>query len=372
MDLRVALDAHTLGSGAGGNERYVSGLLEGFAELRLPLRLHAYVNSSASRGGHGLGQASIEIIRSASAIGRLVWEFPRRLRRDGVDVAHFQYAGPVTSPCPIVISIHDLSFRFAPWLTGHTLSARLRITTALAARTAATILVPSEWTARALTHFYPAASGRVLVVPLGVSKRFTAQRQPHDAHPRRQLGTPQRYILYVGRRQRRKNVAMLLDAYAAAVRKHPGVPPLVLVGPRGRYDRGIRARVDRLGIRPRISILSNVPDSWLPTLYRHAEMFCFPCRYEGFGLPVLEAMACGCPVIAAREGALPELAEGAGVLLSPTESESWAEAIVGLSCRPDQRHQLAASGLERARKYTWRNTATMTYACYQAAFKTVT
>ena len=177
---------------------------------------------------------------------------------------------------------------------------------------------------------------------------------------------PDRYILFVGRRQRRKNLDRLLAAYRLAVKLEPRLPPLVLVGPNSPADDKIRRTLARWALRGRVLIRSGVSDTSLPAVYRGADLFCYPARYEGFGLPLLEAMSCGCPVIAADEGGLPELVGGSGILLPPAESRPWAETMVDVHRDEEKKHDLAQRAGERARGYSWRRTAEATYSRYVA------
>ena len=165
---------------------------------------------------------------------------------------------------------------------------------------------------------------------------------------------------------RRKNVDRLLAAYRLAVKLEPRLPPLVLVGPNSPADDKIRRTLARWALRDRVLIRSGVSDTSLPAVYRGADLFCYPARYEGFGLPLLEAMSCGCPVIAADEGGLPELVGGSGVLLPPAEWRPWAETMVDVHRDEERKHDLAQRAVERARGYSWRRTAEATYSRYVA------
>lgn len=368
--MRLGLDGHTLGTGAGGNETYVRGLLEGLAALDGGPQVVVYV-STAGPGPGELGPGARRVLlRSSGPLRRLAWEFPRRLFHDRVDVAHFQYVGPLVAPCPVVVSIHDPSFRLAPELLGWPMALRLRWSTALALRSAAAVLVPSRWTQRTLATFYPGAADRIRVVPLGRSEQFRGRASPADVGLRESVGLPGRYLLYVGRRQRRKNVEGLLEAYGRAVTLEPDLPPLALVGPSGPEDPRIRRQAARAGGRDlagRVLLLSDVADEALPAVYRGAELFCYPARYEGFGLPVLEAMSCGVPVVAVDEGALPELVGEAGLLLPPEAPDEWAATLVELNRDTERCRELGSRGRQRVAGYTWRQTAELTRLQYAAA-----
>ena len=393
--MRIALDGHSLGAGASGNSRYVLGLLEGLAQITAQTsdELLLYVPAElaqplpAASGGDGtLGQAPathtsprlqlsvnerqrLIPLRSRSAISRLAWELPRRLRHDEADVAHFQYIGPVSSPCPLVIAVHDVSFCLARDILGRRTTWRMRLTTKRALRAASIVLTPSEWSARMVARFFPETRSRIRVVPLGVSADFSPTANAADSEIRAELGLPEEYFLYVGRRQLRKNISGLAESYARAIEQAPELPSLVLVGPSGEKDQTWRSRFEESRFQDRVVLLDDVADAALPAVYRGARLFLFPCRYEGFGLPVLEAMACGVPAIVADEGGLPELVGAAGTRLDPTDPEAWAHALVTLGRDASPMRESVACGLEIARGYSWRATAEGTHAAYAAAYR---
>ena len=394
--MRIALDGHSLGSGASGNSRYVLGLLEGLAQVTAQTDDEILLYMPAEHDSPRLELPTNERqrlipLRSRSAISRLAWELPRRLRHDRADVAHFQYIGPLSSPCPLVVAVHDVSFCLAPGILGWRTTWRMRLTTKRALRAARVVLTPSAWSAQMVARFFPEAKERIRVVPLGVSANFSpttdaevadievADAEVADAEVadagadpeiRAGLGLPDDYFLYVGRRQLRKNISGLVESYARALEQEPELPSLVLVGPSGENDRAWRARLAENRLQDRVVVLDDVGDAALPAIYRGARIFLFPCRYEGFGLPVLEAMACGVPVIVADEGGLPELVGHAGTRADPTDPEAWAHAIVSLSRDAARRQQLSARGLKIASRYSWRQTAEATFAEYAGACRT--
>ncbi len=380
--MRIALDGHSLGSGASGNSRYVLGLLEGLAQVTAQTDDEILLYVPAEHDSPRLQLPTNERqrlipLRSRSAISRLAWELPRRLRHDKADVAHFQYIGPLSSPCPLVVAVHDVSFCLAPGILGWRTTWRMSLTTKRALRAARVVLTQSEWSAQMVARFFPEAEKRIRVVPLGVSANFSPITDAEvadadaataaDPEIRAGLGLPDDYLLYVGRRQLRKNISGLVESYARALEQEPELPSLVLVGPGGENDRAWRAGLDENRSRGHVIVLDDVGDAALPAIYRGARIFLFPCRYEGFGLPVLEAMACGVPVIVADEGGLPELVGDAGTRADPTDPEAWADAIVSLSRDAARRQQLSARGLKIASRYSWRQTAEATFAEYMAA-----
>lgn len=392
---RFAIDAHTLTRQGGGNRSYVLGLVEGLRSLSWNGEIVLYTVPPGPQARHGAGEHSqgwarqaprnpvceseyavgddesvnivVQVLRAGGPIRRLGVELPRRLARDDVDAALFQYIGPIRSPCPVVLAIHDPSFVVAPGRLGWRLSARLWLTTVPRLRSAAAVLVPSDWTADVLRRRFPKVADRVNVVSLGVSSRFAPEPDEDDEELRGSLGLPARYLLYVGRLARRKNVGVLIDAYLAAATEKPLIAPLVLVGPAGEADAALRHKIIQAGLDRRVVLLGNVDDALLPAIYRGAELFCFPCRHEGFGLPLVEAMASGCPVIASREGALPEIVGEAGILLPPGEPSEWARAIRALCADGERRRRLRDRGLAQASTFSWQACAASTISILEAA-----
>lgn len=372
--MRILLDGHSLGARAGGNESYVRGLLEGLVECTDPIEvivsLPRAVDPTALPGGNGRASAvriHYRPLRSSSSCTRLGLEMPRLLRRQTVQVAHFQYVSPVTSPCPVVLSVHDASFREAPASLGWMTAARLRLTSVWSLPGARAVLVPSTYAAETLLRHYPRLRGRMTVVPLAASRRFVPDQEADDPARRRALGLPDRYLLYVGRRGRRKNLGMLVRAYAEAVGRAPELPPLCLVGPSCSADRALARLAASLELTDRVRIIGFAAAASLPAVYRGAALTLFPGRNEGFGLPMVEAMACGQPVVAAHDGALPEVSGGAAILVPASEPSRWADAIVRLTDDRSLRREIARRGEERARAFDWRETARRTVAAYTAA-----
>jgi glycosyltransferase involved in cell wall biosynthesis len=358
----------------------VLGLLEGFTQGEHRDELITYLPRGISVAAEGMfsdlsriesqavgASISRATLASRHPVSRLIWELPRRLARDEPDVAQFQYIGPLWSPCPVAIAVHDVSFCLDPGMLGWKTSSRMRLTTRTAIRRAKIVLTPSKWSAQMVTRFYPEAASKIRTVPLGVSAQFSAEAKAADEELRSRARLPASYFLYVGRRQRRKNVEGLLASYEKALSSEPDLPPLVLVGPSGEGGDVLARAGANEALRDRTLALHDMPDSCLPAIYRGARGLLFPCRYEGFGLPVLEAMACGCPVIVAAEGGLPELVQEAGIKVDPYDSSAWARAIVALNSDAPRRAEMAELGTERARHYTWRATAESTRAAYETA-----
>jgi glycosyltransferase involved in cell wall biosynthesis len=299
--------------------------------------------------------------------GRLVTRSWVTLRRpglpggllDALDVVHATSAAvPPTGGRPLVATVHDLSFHHYPdayppaGRRYHERSARI------VADQAARVLVPSEATARDLAELYGVDRGRVTITPLGVEPpaepdRARAARLLHD------LGVRGPFLLAVGTQEPRKNLPRLLDAFAQVGDTLPD-HWLVVAGPVGWGPR-LRPTSDSVRVR----LAGPVGDTVLHALYQAADGLAYPSLHEGFGLPVLEAMAHGVPVLTSDRSSLPEVAGGAALLVDPLDRAAIAAGLVRLAGDTALRERLAAAGRRRAAGFTWRATAAATWAAYR-------
>ncbi len=301
---------------------------------------------------------------------RILWEqtaLPRALA--GVDVVHgLVNVLPLATRTPGVVTVHDLSFlrlpdHFPP-LKRLYLAALCRWSVGRSAQ----VIAVGPQTAADLTTFFGVDPARLHTIPNGVDVRFAPASVDQAAAFRQAKGLPPRYWLYVGTLEPRKNLPLLLDAFARRQRVASGDPiDLVLAGGRGWDDETIFTRVAELGLQNRVHFPGFVPDAELPDWYRAAEAFVYPSRFEGFGLPVLEAMACGTPVLCSAAPGVREAAGRAALQAPPGDVEAWAAALTLLADQPALRDELRRAGLEHARSFTWRATAERTIAVYEKA-----
>jgi len=277
---------------------------------------------------------------------------PKALSEDHADVFWSPYyKAPYFSPCPKAITIHDLLFlavggrRFK--------NALLRPWARLIGSRAARVITGSEHSRRDIETMLGLDPSRIEVVPLGVSSRFAPVAREQTPQLMRRLGVAARYILTVTNFRQHKNADLLVRAFARVASLHPSVS-LVLAGKPAEDQRGLCELIEHLDLNNRVYLPGLIPDEDLPALYARAELFAFPSLYEGFGLPVLEAMACGTAVVSSSSSSLPEIARGAAVLLSPTDVDEWSRCMNDLLINEEQRRKWAHAGLERAKAFTWR------------------
>jgi len=333
----VVVDADVLGRRRTGDETYVLNLLRELGRQAEGAGLRV---AAATRHPE-LVPDGVEPLALAMPVQelRLLWTLPRLLRRTGAALVHTQYALPVRSPCPAVVTIHDLSFERDPALMPRKDRLVFRRVVPRAARGAARVLTVSERTKADLVELYGLAPEHVVVTPNGVDPAFTPG----------ETAAPGSYALAVGAVQPRKNQAAALAAAKAA-----GLP-LVVVGPVKDESLAGELRAGGADLR------GYVTQAELVELYRGAACLLQPSRYEGFGLPVLEAMACGTPVVAIDEPALREVAGDAAVFTDE------AGLAAGIRLALAERDRLVAAGLERARLFSWRAAAATTLAVYREA-----
>jgi len=301
---------------------------------------------------------------------RLPWlqfSVPRLLDLIDADVVHFtNQVIPLASPVPTVVTIHDMSLRLFPGY--HPLKRVLlnRPLMAQAARRAAAVIAVSSSARRDILRLCGIPPERVHVVHEAAADAFAPVTDRAELEAvRRRHALPDRFLLYVGTIEPRKNLPRLIDAYGRRHRSGDLPWPLVCVGRYGWRARDVEARVERLGLGGQVRFIGYVPFDDLPAIYTLADLFVFPSLHEGFGLPVIEAMACGAPAIVGGNSSLAEIASGAAELVDVTDVAAIGEAIVRLMRSPEHRKDLARRGLGRARQFSWQRAARETLDLYR-------
>jgi len=313
---------------------------------------------------------SVRVVASPSRVPRLVWMqliAPRLLRRLRVDVAHFTNGMvPLAISVPTVVTIHDMSLTMFPKYHPPRRVLLNRPLVDMAARRADAIITVSESAKRDIVRLYGSQAERIHVVHEAAAPSF---RRIRDAsllnRVRQRYDLADRFILYVGTIEPRKNLPKLIEGFARK-RKSGELPhQLVCAGPYGWLSRDIEDLIDRLDIEDAVRFTGYVPFDDLAALYTLAEMFVFPSLYEGFGLPVIEAMACGTPVVTGHVAALAEVGGGAVEQVARLDAESLGQAMLRLADDPERRDRLATLGLQRAQMFSWERAARETLKVYR-------
>jgi glycosyltransferase involved in cell wall biosynthesis len=371
--LHIAIDAHSVGSGLAGVETYITNLIEALAASGEANRYTLYVTKGRA-GDRFAGRwphVSVRRTLPHTPFVRIPVTFPVELRRHPADLLHVQFTAPPFAPCPVVATIHDLSFEHLPETFNRRSWMQLRLTVRRTARTAAHIITPSEFSRRDLIETYNVAPERVSVTLAAAAPHFRPAAPEAVAEAQRRYGIDRDYVLAVGSIQPRKNLVRLVRAYSDLRRRrsHDKLPQLVLVGKRAwLYGETLRA-VEQSGVAPDVIFTGYVPERDLPALYSGALCFVYPSYFEGFGLPALEAMQCGAAVVAGDRTSLPEVVGDAGLLVDPFDEDAIGAAVSSLIDDGELRARLGARGRERAALFSWTETARQTLRVYEQAIK---
>lgn len=272
------------------------------------------------------------------------------------------YLMPYGTPCPSIVTVHDL----IPLLYPQYFTALQRLVFGMAMRLAVGrarwIIADSESTARDLRARLHARTDRVVVIHLGVDATMQPAPAERIETMRARYGLAESYVLYVGSNKPHKNLARLVEAYARIAGREQ--TPLVVAGHWDAEHPEARERAEQLGLGQSVRWLGAIPAGDLPALYSGATLFVFPSEYEGFGLPVLEAMACGTPAITSNVSSLPEVAGDAALTVAPSDTEALSDAIARVLHDGDLRTQMRARGLRQAAQFNWRDAARETANVY--------
>lgn len=300
---------------------------------------------------------------------RLLWEqttFPGLVRQAHIDLLHSpHYTRPYRLHCPSVVTFHDMTFFLFPRL--HTTAKRIFFSNAIrmSARRANALIAISESTRQDAIRLLEIPPGKISAIPLGVDDSFhPIGDEVLLADVRQRYNLPEEFILYVGVVEPRKNLPLLLNSYKTLVSE--GIKlPLVIVGRFGWMYNELLRQIDNLGLKNQIHFTGYVPQADLPIVYNLADVFVYPSIYEGFGLPPLEAMACGTPVITTAISSMPEHVGDAGILVPAEDEWALSRAIQKVLTDRTLREQLKMKGPRQAANFTWERTAQETLQVYR-------
>jgi glycosyltransferase involved in cell wall biosynthesis len=314
----------------------------------------------------------VVIERSPSYSARELVSMSWRLFRLRLDLYHStHYVLPAVVPCKAVVTIHDIIHLLYPEFLPSPLAffyAQRMIRRSLARGDR--IIADSQNTKTDLMEYFEVDGRKIRVVYPGVARSYRNRVGPQDLqHTLDELGIQSPYVLFVGNPKPHKNLDNVIKAFARALEIHPFDADLVCVGDRSGIEFKIRQRATQMGLSERLRLLGHVDDAVLPALYQGATLFLFPTLYEGFGLPVVEAMASGVPVITSNTSALKEIAEGYAHLVNPLDVEEIAKAIAQCMADEDHREALTRLGLRRAEDFRWTRTAEQTLEVYNSALR---
>jgi glycosyltransferase involved in cell wall biosynthesis len=371
--MNIGIDAHMLGHNETGNETYILELARALAKRDSGDTFILYLESPDALPPEIATASQVRVVRyiARSGVRRLLWELPQRAAQDRLDVLHLSYNAPPRMPasCALVVTIHDISFEHFPEFFSPQLRAFLKFSVPRSAHAAHQVITDTEDAKNHLMQTYGLAGEKITVTHYAAGAQFRRIEDPALLEGvRAKYNTGEPFILAVGNLQPRKNWTRLIRSFLQAKRAARLPHKLVIVGQRLWRDAAI---LEAAHDDPDAVILTGyVPAEDLPLLYNAAQMFAYPSLYEGFGLPVVEAMACGTPVITSNVSCMPEIAGDAALLVNPYHEAEIAAALVRLASDAEYRAELGALGLARARAFAWERTAQQTLEVYHRAIQT--
>lgn len=363
--MRFAVDAHAIGRHLTGNEVYIRSLLGGFAELDRESEFIACVSEPAAEQSI---PARFRVHRvSANPYRRLGWDLSRVVRREKADLIHVQYTAPLFCSVPNVVTVHDVSFIEHPEFFTSIRSRQLGMTVARSVYMAAKVITVSEFSRSRILKAYDLPEDKVVAIANAADPQFRVigrERAQKSVRTRLNFNAP--FVFTVGDLQPRKNHIGLIGAFSLAMTRQPKLNHhLVLTGKETWFTPKVREAAARSGFAERIHFTGFVDDAMLLELYNACDCFVFPSFYEGFGLPILEAMACGRAVACSNTSAMPEVADGAGLTFNPHDREEIARAMIDILIDGELRARMERLGLQRAAGFTWQKSACSTLEVYR-------
>lgn len=364
--MRFAVDAHAIGRHLTGNEVYVRSLLDAFGAHDREYEFVAYV-SAEEAWQHRAGRVRTRRV-AANPFLRLGFDLAMKVRQDLPDLLHVQYTAPLGCPVPVVVSVHDVSFLEHPEYFTASRARQLQWTVRRTVKRAARILTGSDFSRAAILKVYgDLDEDQVVVVPNAAASEFRPiSRESAAAVVRERFKLAGPFVLSVGDLQPRKNQIGLIRAFARLVKAYPQLKhTLLLAGKETWFAERVREAARTSGVEDRIRFSGFVSDGDLLQLYNACDLFVFPSFYEGFGLPALEAMACGRAVTCSNTSALPEVVDGAAIVFDPYSVDEMVRALADLLLDAELRSRMERLGLQRAAHFSWQKTADRTLDVYR-------
>jgi glycosyltransferase involved in cell wall biosynthesis len=375
MRTHIALNAHLLTAQVGyrsaGINGYIYHLLRALPDADPSLAYTVFVGKQGQPPAHERVAVRRAAWNTEHPARRIVWEQiaqPVALLRTRPDLAHaLAFVTPVLSRVPSVVTVYDLSFIHYPDRLPAARRLYLRLFTRRSCQRARRVIAISQSTARDLTATFGISPDKIDVAVPGVGDEFKPLPAPDVAEFRRREGLPDRFLLFLGTLEPRKNLPMLLRAYAHLPAPIRADVHLALAGGTGWMADEIFRVIEECDLSDTVHLPGYIPADELPLWHNAAEAFVYPSVFEGFGLPVLEALACGTPALVSDVSSLPEAAGDTGYRLPPDDANAWTDALARVIDDPAWRADAGARGRLRAAQFTWERTAAQTAASYHRA-----
>ncbi|MCS6829368.1 MAG: glycosyltransferase family 1 protein [Armatimonadota bacterium] len=366
--MRIAIDARCLTGAYTGDRTYWLGLVRGLCKLEHEHEILLYTHTPIADPSLPADDRLRQRVIAARNLRWWSWKlFPDAAHADGANVAHVQYTVSPRLRMPVVTTVHDISFRLMPRCFPPKHRLLLNLTVPLAMRRAARIITVSESSRQDILRVYRLPGEKVVAIPNAVDEQMRPiEREKAEEALRLHYALQAPFVLMVGVLQPRKNLPLAVQAFAQVVTAANLPHRLVIVGKAGWGMEELRRAIARWKIQERTLLTGYVPDEHLPAFYSVADALMYPSLYEGFGLPPLEAMACGCPVLASDIPVMREVVGEAGMLLSATDPVVWAQALHTVLTNEWVRGQMRQRGFQQAVRFSWTQTARRTVEVYEA------
>ena len=376
--MRIAINTLPLLDGKAGAERYTKNLIKYIAKCNSENKYYLFLSS--------LNKPYYEVednqfnnivlnlnprIKTTRILGEQLY-LPWALKRLGIDLLFSPCnIGPKLTSVPLVITLFDLHWLLFPELFSPIKLFYLRMALKWSVHKAQAVITISQNSKNDILRMYKIPQERVKVIYLGLDPIFKKETGVENlAFLKQRYGIIKKYFLYVGQFHKRKNIMGLLRAFVNLKTESQIDHQLVLVGGDGDGSSEVKQFLNKMGLKD-VLVTGCIPDQEVSLLYNSAECLVYPSFYEGFGLPVIEAMACGCPVVTSRTSSLPEVAGDAAILVDPYSVEDIARGIQDIINKPELRYQLIQDGFKQAQKYTWERTARETVSVFEQVFERV-
>ena len=365
--MRIGVDLHTLTDFMQGSRTYIYNVTKALLAIDRTSEYYLYfakrTNATVDRALRQSNVQHKEIWPSRRSL-RLTVGLPMILRMHKIDIFQCQYMGPLFTRCPYVVTIHDIIHEKYPEFYPRNLGILMKLFYPFSAKRAKKILTVSEYSKKEIRDIFKIPESKIEVIPNGVSNDFTVLNDIGKINEiKSKYNIDKEYILFVGRLEPRKNIKGLIEAYTLLKNRYNISQQLVIVGMIDALFPDFDIRLS--GIESDVIFTGGVAQEDLPYLYNGADIFAYPSFAEGFGLPVLEAMACGVPTVTSKTSSLPEVVGDAGVMIDPWDKEDIAYGIHKVLTEPGLHKRMKEKGLERSKLFTWEATAERVLQVYR-------
>lgn len=368
--MRICIDAHVLGDKSGGNETYYRNIIDNIHKF-MKQDDEIILLMSSKKEAERINKKNIRNIKtvffkSKNPIIRYLYEIPKLVRKYKADVLHTQYYAPLIKNCKLVVTIHDISYEHFPEYFKKLELIRNRVWIWYSSKISDIILTVSEYSKKDISERYKINKDKIVVTHLATSEIYKQVDEKLVEETKEKFGIKGSYLLTVGNLQPRKNMVRLINSYTEIKSNNPEFNlKLVIVGKKAWKFDGIFKTVNSANLNDEVILTDYVSDYELVNLYNGAEIFIYPSIFEGFGLPVIEAMACGTPVITSNVSSLPEVAGDCALLINPYDQNSISNEIIKLYKNKEMIESLKNSGMIRAKTFKWEETTLKIFNVYK-------